>query len=69
MTVASLFSDTAEPPPPSVREGLGRGVLGSCRINHSGVVVMTGVAVVTIVVETVVMLVLMAVVMVLVVWR
>ena len=52
-----------------MREGLGREVLGSCRIKHSSVVVMTGVAVVTIVVEAAVMAVLMTVVMVLMVWR
>jgi hypothetical protein len=50
-----------------MRKGLGRGLLGSYRIKHSNVVVITGVAVVTIVVEAVVMVVLMDVVMVLVV--
>ena len=50
-----------------MRKGLGRRFLGSYRIKHSSVVIMTGVAVVVIVVEAVVMVVLMDVVMVLVV--
>ena len=58
--------DLPEPPSSQMIEGLGRGVLGDCRMEHSSVVVMViiGAAVVMVVVGGVMMVVLMAVVVV-----